>query len=1449
MSFLDDSDDESTTMSSSAYGNPLASATGSRLGSLFGGSGDDQSESDFKFKPNSQQQPSASLQRKLSNSSISSTNSSSNGSTTTSSQNVVQMAVPNKTRGENGSVIHAMVVQLFSFSNEVRQYQPLGSVGAAILNNFPIPSLIFYRNPQDIILQLPITSQHTLFTLQQGQSTFASLHDLHSNRIFSIGFQNANDAILFAKIICIAKFMGQPNMEVSTVNLNELANTLGSTDSSSPICKEGYRVYVKYSGWLVDNDAKKGLVIGKLFDTNENSANLFSFKFGESEVIRGWEQALKGVRVGGRRFCVIPAHLAYGERGVSNVIPPNSILCFQIEVVKMKKMKSSSSAVMPPQNTVMPSPVNMQPPTTVTPTVVANPMVVQQPPPTAIQSEGDLKSRMAKLGAHSYGVVLPQQQQQQPQQIEQQPVTVTTQEVVQVTQQAPVITQETVVNNSGISTTTNTVTTSNVNAIDNSSNTLTPPPSSNVSTVASPVTTAATSNAEIEALKQQLLNLQSLITSQNNNNTPSQQPSIEKNSQVSTPTINTEVKKPANVPTTVTTTSGNTNQWIDDVSVLLTRLDKIEKTIDNMSFTQLIRNAVKFGSDLDGETVDDEEKEEQDAEKEISTHGYQLRKFKKSHIFMSGPLLVENIQHLLATNMKLEADLQKEREQVDSLIEKISQLRKKQEKYAQQQLELTHLSLESNNLSEKGMYEEELQKLNETIANLRKQLAEQKRKTSRAQEQVQSEKETIENLQSEIEVLKKEIEEVNAENKKKKIKLENDHKEKIASLEEEFNEKIQRLENEHNLAIQKLKREQKHEIERIRTEHNENMEKRKVENLEEQTSEEISNLTQSMNKLKEAATAQASKITELNEELESKNQEISDLEEQNTANLKKLREKFLEALDNKADNVRTLFTSIFRTLVNKIYHTFIQGISGKKLSQAATSAFLGKIVKKFSLKAIQLISEEFSGVELLNFDPNIYIDYDPEEENEDEMDEAILRRRSLLTLDLEEEEAEDLQLEEEEPAEEEKPNMEVMAQAIREKVSEEFTKKITELQQALELERQKAHDRNGDDDEGEDEKKEVLESIRKQVEEEWKERFNVLSQELELLKNKAIDISGSSSSSSSSSSSEEAHPIEKEDDADEHLQNSSLETIVEPTAVAAQEEETPQPRTIQSSLEEDEDSALSASTPVVDVADEETPTTDVERSEEQHVTLQDGDNEVATVERSEEPLTNGTTTEDTAREEETANVDDFSITTTRSQQEEENGTSTTLVSTQDVEVIAPTKEAEGDDDLEYVQSNGHHQEEDEETQHDQQELPGVQDAETPLKHEEAQDSEQDGTASQVEEKQQDLAETTTEQDTPPTIQSNVPSSPSSSLVQPSPEQSSKKSPLMSVFDEESDASQIDPWLQTTAVAVQKTNTPTKFLFEDDEEDEEAKKKREAELQKKKKATTSKLFDDLDDDFL
>ena len=84
---------------------------------------------------------------------------------------------------------------------------------------------------------------------------------------------------------------------------------------------------VKYTGKLPN---------GKVFDSNANGGKPFSFVLGHGEVIKGWDQGLAGMKVGGKRRLVVPAPLGYGKAGAPPQIPPNSVLMFDVEVVGMK---------------------------------------------------------------------------------------------------------------------------------------------------------------------------------------------------------------------------------------------------------------------------------------------------------------------------------------------------------------------------------------------------------------------------------------------------------------------------------------------------------------------------------------------------------------------------------------------------------------------------------------------------------------------------------------------------------------------------------------------------------------------------------------------------------------------------------------------------------------------------------------------------------------------------------------------------------------------------------------------------------------------------------------------------------------------------------------------------------------------------------------------------------
>ena len=110
-------------------------------------------------------------------------------------------------------------------------------------------------------------------------------------------------------------------------------NGLGITDvkvGEGETARAGHRVSVHYTGTLMD---------GKVFDSSRPRNDPFTFTLGQGEVIKGWDEGVAGMKVGGQRKLVIPPEMGYGRSGAGAAIPPNATLNFDVELLEVKDPK------------------------------------------------------------------------------------------------------------------------------------------------------------------------------------------------------------------------------------------------------------------------------------------------------------------------------------------------------------------------------------------------------------------------------------------------------------------------------------------------------------------------------------------------------------------------------------------------------------------------------------------------------------------------------------------------------------------------------------------------------------------------------------------------------------------------------------------------------------------------------------------------------------------------------------------------------------------------------------------------------------------------------------------------------------------------------------------------------------------------------------------------------
>lgn len=104
-----------------------------------------------------------------------------------------------------------------------------------------------------------------------------------------------------------------------------------STIGSGATAEAGKMVSVHYTGWLRNPDGSKG----NKFDSSKDRNEAFDFPLAAGHVIKGWDEGVQGMKVGGVRTLIIPSDLGYGARGAGGVIPPNATLIFEVELLRV----------------------------------------------------------------------------------------------------------------------------------------------------------------------------------------------------------------------------------------------------------------------------------------------------------------------------------------------------------------------------------------------------------------------------------------------------------------------------------------------------------------------------------------------------------------------------------------------------------------------------------------------------------------------------------------------------------------------------------------------------------------------------------------------------------------------------------------------------------------------------------------------------------------------------------------------------------------------------------------------------------------------------------------------------------------------------------------------------------------------------------------------------------
>lgn len=135
-------------------------------------------------------------------------------------------------------------------------------------------------------------------------------------------------ALVLAAAACGQSDEASPGGGMS--NITELGKVDAKTGEGDEAAA-GQQVTVHYTGWLYDETSADHK--GRKFDSSRDRNEPFEFRLGAGQVIRGWDEGVAGMKVGGQRTLTIPSDMGYGARGAGGVIPPNATLVFDVELL------------------------------------------------------------------------------------------------------------------------------------------------------------------------------------------------------------------------------------------------------------------------------------------------------------------------------------------------------------------------------------------------------------------------------------------------------------------------------------------------------------------------------------------------------------------------------------------------------------------------------------------------------------------------------------------------------------------------------------------------------------------------------------------------------------------------------------------------------------------------------------------------------------------------------------------------------------------------------------------------------------------------------------------------------------------------------------------------------------------------------------------------------------